>query len=727
MRHRVVAPPKAHWLLLCSILAFAALLLGLNTMVLGGFSGDETAAAGPSADVPPAVVSGGALIDAHGATPVARRPKDKTIALTFDDGPDPEWTPAVLAVLARYQVHATFFETGAHVAQYPDLVRQVLAAGHEIGNHTTSHADLRDASTLRQDLELQATDLAFADTVGAVPSLVRPPYVATPASVDNGEWRAIQRIGAEGKIVVLSDLDSGDWQRPGADRIVANATPRDNRGAVVLFHDAGGDRAQTVTALERLIPELRARGWTFDTVSRSAGMTAASTPADLRAKVAGRLFVFALHLSGFVAKLLTTLMIAAGVLAFARTFLVLTATLSHVRRGPRERGPGRDPVTVIVPAYNEEAGIEATIRSILASTHPVEVIVVDDGSTDGTAEVVAKLVSSQVRLIRQRNAGKAAALNTGLAAARTELVVLVDGDTVLDERAVRTLVRPFIDENVGAVSGNAKVANRRGLLGRWQHIEYVLGFNLDRRMYDVFECMPTVPGALGAFRRSAVLRCGGVPVDTLAEDTDLTMLLQRDGWRVLYQPLAVAWTEAPATLGQLWKQRYRWCYGTLQAVWKHRRSILERGQGGRLGRRGLPYLLLFQVLLPVLAPFVDLATVFGLFTEQRPVLLGYWLVFQLLQLIPGFVAFRLDRESLRPLLALPAQQFVYRQLMYLVVLQSVVTALAGVRLPWQKLHRRGIGELRSPSGAEAVTEPIARHPVDNPPVVRGSRGGRAAR
>ncbi|WP_243769812.1 bifunctional polysaccharide deacetylase/glycosyltransferase family 2 protein [Amycolatopsis acidicola] len=720
MKHRKVAPPKAHWLLLCSILAFAAFLLALNAVFLGEFNGDETAAPGTATDVPTTVRAGGSLVDAHGAEPVSSRPGERTIALTFDDGPDPEWTPAVLAVLARYQVHATFFETGARAAQHPELVRQVLAAGHEIGNHTASHTDLRDASALRQNLELQATDLALADAAGVVPSLVRPPYAATPSSVDDAEWQAIRRIGAEGKIVVLSDLDSGDWRQPGADRIVANATPRDNRGAVVLFHDAGGDRSQTVAALERLIPQLRAEGWTFDTVSRSAGMTSADTPADLRAKLAGLLFVFAVHLGGFAEDLLTVLMIAAGVLAFARAFLVLVASLVHLRRAPRERGPGRAPVTVIVPAYNEEAGIEATIRSVLASTHQVEVIVVDDGSTDGTAGVVSGLGSAQVRLIRQRNAGKAAALNTGLAAARTELVVLVDGDTVLDERAVRTLIRPFVDERVGAVSGNAKVANRGGLLGLWQHIEYVIGFNLDRRMYDVFECMPTVPGAVGAFRRSAVLRCGGVPVDTLAEDTDLTMALQRDGWRVLYQPRAIAWTEAPATLGQLWHQRYRWCYGTLQAAWKHRRSVLEPGQGGRLGRRGLPYLLLFQVFLPVLAPFVDLAVLFGLLTGQSAMLLGYWVVFQLLQLIPGFVAFRLDREPVLPLLALPLQQFVYRQLMYLVVLQSVVTAVAGVRLPWQKLHRRGIGELRAPTGSEAVTEPIELpHPADVRPIVRG--------
>lgn len=707
MKHRVVAPPKAHWWMLCSMLAFAALLLGMHAMVLGGFNNGEIAPAGSSAKVPDSIRSGGALIDTRHGTPLEVRPHDKTIALTFDDGPDPEWTPQVLAVLARYQVHATFFETGAHAAQHPDLVRQVFAAGHEIGNHTTTHTDLRGAGALRENLELHTTDLAVADAAGIVPSLVRPPYSATPDSLDDLEWQAVQRIGDDGKLVVLSDLDSQDWRTPGIDEIVANATPRDNHGTMVLFHDAGGDRSQTVAALERLIPALQAQGWTFDTVSGSVGMTAGYVPADLRTKLAGWLFVFAVHLSDFAADLLTVLMVAAGVLAVLRTCLVLGATIAHVRRRPRKRRPVRKPVTVIVPAYNEEAGIEATVRSVLASEYPVEVVIVDDGSTDATADIAAGLVSPRVRLIRQQNAGKAAALNTGLAAARTDLVVMVDGDTVLEPKAVRALVQPFADPSVGAVSGNAKVANRDGLLGKWQHIEYVIGFNLDRRMYDVLECMPTVPGAVGGFRRSAVLRCGGVPVDTLAEDTDLTMALERDGWRVVYEPRAIAWTEAPATLGQLWKQRYRWCYGTLQAVWKHRRSMIEKGQGGRLGRRGLPYLLLFQVLLPVLAPLVDLAAIFGLFTEQWQVILGYWLVFLALQAIPGVVAFRLDREPLKPLLVLALQQFVYRQLMYLVVVQSVVTALAGARLPWHKLQRRGIGEVTSEHSWDAVTGPIA--------------------
>ena len=198
-----------------------------------------------------------------------------------------------------------------------------------------------------------------------------------------------------------------------------------------------------------------------------------------------------------------------------------------------------------------------------------------------------------------------------------DLLVLVDGDTVFEPDAVGRLIQPLADPAVGAVSGNTKVANRRGLLGGWQHLEYVIGFNLDRRMFDVLDGMPTVPGAIGAFRRAALAGVGGVSTDTLAEDTDLTMALCRAGWRVVYEPAAIAWTEAPSSLRQLWRQRYRWCYGTMQAMWKHRRAVIERGPSGRFGRRGLTYLALFHVLLPLIAPVVDVFAIYGLLFLPR--------------------------------------------------------------------------------------------------------------
>jgi cellulose synthase/poly-beta-1,6-N-acetylglucosamine synthase-like glycosyltransferase len=275
-----------------------------------------------------------------------------------------------------------------------------------------------------------------------------------------------------------------------------------------------------------------------------------------------------------------------------------------------------------------------------------------------------------------------------LAAASHEIVVMVDADTMFEPETLGKLVQPLADPKVGAVSGNTKVGNRRSLLGTWQHIEYVMGFNLDRRLYDVLECIPTVPGAIGAFRRRALDEIGGISDATLAEDTDVTIALGRAGWRVVYAEDARAWTEAPASLGALWRQRYRWCYGTLQAVWKHR-AAMWRPDEGRIGRRGLPYLLLFQIALPLLAPLIDVFSIYGLLFLGMLWVGACWVVFIGLQLALGWYAFRLDGESPRPLVAMPLQQLVYRQLMYLVVVESVLTALRGTRLRWRPSHRAG--------------------------------------
>jgi cellulose synthase/poly-beta-1,6-N-acetylglucosamine synthase-like glycosyltransferase len=319
----------------------------------------------------------------------------------------------------------------------------------------------------------------------------------------------------------------------------------------------------------------------------------------------------------------------------------------------------------------------------------IEVIVVDDGSSDDTAAIAYGLGMPNVFVIRQRNTGKPGALMRGIAAARSNILVLVDGDTVFQADSLARLVAPLRDRRVGAVSGNAKVGNRRGLLPRLQHLEYIMGFNLDRRLFDLLGTIPTVPGAIGAFRREALIAVGGLSSDTLAEDTDLTMALCRTRWRVIYEPFAIAWTEVPSSLRQLWKQRYRWSYGTMQAMWKHRRALIERGKSGKFGRYCLTYLALFHILLPLTAPVVDVFSIYG-FMFLNPVDVAlFWLSFIVIQGLAGAYALRLDGEQLRGLWVLPLQQVVYRQLMYLVTIQSLFAALLGTRQRWQVIRRTG--------------------------------------
>jgi peptidoglycan/xylan/chitin deacetylase (PgdA/CDA1 family)/GT2 family glycosyltransferase len=690
-RRRGPATPKAHWLILLVVLFTLAAALGLNGYVGGDLAdAGRVRPPGPASDVPPSVRDGGPVLGSHAGTIDARSLPRHTVILSFDDGPDPVWTPRVLDVLRRHHVPATFFLLGNQTLRHPEVVRRTVAEGHEIGNHSFNHPDLTLLSPRQERWQLAQAQLAFVGVTGKTTALVRPPYSFSTGSLDDSYWSVVRTAHAQGYVTVLADTDSRDWQRPGVDAIVRNSTPEDGRGAIVMLHDAGGDRAQTVAALDVLIPRLQEQGYRFTTVGKAFDLTPyeAAPPGQLWR---GEALLWATEGAGWVARVFAVLFLVAGALTVGRLLLMMVVARRHRRRrrglawGPEVTAP----VSVVVPAYNERAGIEAAVRSIVASDYPLEVIVVDDGSTDGTADVVERLGLPGVTVIRQPNGGKPAALNTGIRAARYDVLVLVDGDTRFEPQTVRRLVQPFADPRVGAVSGNVKVGNRRRLLGRWQHIEYVMGFNLDRRMYDVFQCMPTVPGAVGAFRREALADAGGVSDDTLAEDTDLTAAIVRAGWRVVYEDSARAWTEAPATWGQLWKQRYRWCYGTLQAMWKHRRAMIQLGPSGRFGRRGLVAMLLFQVLLPFTAPAMDAFLIYGLaFLDVRRTL-ALWGGLMLTQLLAGLYAFRMDREPLGPLWSLPLQQFVYRQLMYLVVIQSVFTAAYGMRLPWVKLRRTG--------------------------------------
>jgi len=693
--------PRAHWLLLgpFMVVLFGGLCFNGYVAHVGAEGSGPTPQTDPADTAPAAVTAGGPVVRiGAGGDVTTRSMPAKTIALTFDDGPDPRWTPQVLDVLDRYGAHATFFEIGSKVNQYPELSRRAATTGNEIGSHTFTHADLAFAPAWRRRVEFTLTADAVAAATGHAPSLMRPPYSSEPAAVTGADFVALRQAAAAGQLVVLADRDTGDWRRPGVAAIVAAAQPANGRGAVVMMHDSGGDRAQTVAALLELIPRLQAKGYRFTTISEALGLSAPqAVPAGQRAR--GEAVRWAQLGSAWLARAMTGLMLVAVVLAGLRLAAQLACARLHLRRVRRRADePLRflGPVSVVVPAYNEAANIAATVRSLVAGDYPqVEVVVVDDGSTDATADIVRRLRLPGVRVIRQPNAGKPAALNVGIAQARGDILVFVDGDTVFEPDAVGKLVQPLHDPAVGAVSGNTKVANRRGLLGRWQHLEYVVGFNLDRRMFDVARCMPTVPGAIGAFRREAVVDVGGVSAQTLAEDTDFTIALIRAGWRVVYAPDAVAWTEAPASLRQLWRQRYRWCYGTMQATWKHRRAFVQLGAGGRQARRGLTYLLLFHILLPLCACLVDLYGLYGvLFLPVREVA-AVWAGFTLVQLLTAGYALRLDGERYGPLWSLPFQQVVYRQLMYLVVIQSTVMALLGGRLRWHRIVRVGAATARA--------------------------------
>jgi poly-beta-1,6 N-acetyl-D-glucosamine synthase len=691
------------FLLLVLVASFGALLVdGYAHRSLGDSSTSRATSSGVSA-----VPSGsGPVLDLSGRSLRTAGMPARTIALTFDDGPDPTWTPKVLQVLREERVPGTFFVVGARALESPGLVREEARQG-EVGLHTFTHVRMSAHPPWQNRLEMSLAQQAVAAAAGIEPTLMRPPYSSTVDAVTPADLQTMRQV-TPGYLIALADRDSQDWARPGVPRILQNARPAGTAGAVIMFHDGGGDRSQTVTALRQLIVVLKSEGYRFTTVGRGVGLSEAvvNPRAPGRDRILGTALMISDRTAQALAWVLGGLLFVVFLLSMARVLiLVVYATIHHrrtktllARTGAHGPAPLGVPVSVIVPAYNEAVGVEQTLRSLAASDYPdVEIVVVDDGSTDDTVRIVQSLQSDipRLRLVQQANAGKAHALNAGLAATTSELVVLLDGDTLFEPDTIRWLVAPLADPGVGAVSGNTKVGNRNGLLGRWQHIEYAVGFNLDRRLFDLTNCMQTVPGAIGAFRRAAINHVGGIPTDTLAEDTDLTIALGVAGWRVAYEGQARAWTEAPSTLAQLWSQRYRWGYGMMQAVWKHRRAIGRgpvTGPGGattHMGRLGIPYLMTFGMILPMLAPLVDAFALVGLLYTSTTSIAIAWIAFGGIQVALAGYALHMDGERLRTLWALPLQQFVYRQLLYLVVIEGLISALTGSRLRWHKLDRSG--------------------------------------
>ena len=689
--------PPGRWLLFglaVFVLMVVVLLQGIATHTVGLTSEPGRSGAAPlRADPPILVARGDRLVP-------AQTPPGRAIALTFDDGPSATWTPRIARVLRADGVRATFFEIGSQVARYPQITRMLVNEGDEIGNHTFTHVLVSGIPDWQRRLQLGLTDAIITGATGAHTRLFRPPYSATPNAVSLAQERALARLVGRRYYVVLANYDSRDWMRPGVRQILADATPPPGRGGVIMMHDGGGNRAETLAALKLLIPRLRARGFHFVTVSQLIGVSreAVMPPAGSWVDTRGNAFLISVRLAYDLTTVSAVGLVAIAALVLLRTLLLFVFASRHARR-VRRMASSRAAVmpaplpsaVVIVPAYNESVNIEKTVRSLALSDYPgLVVVVVDDGSTDDTAAVVQRLGLERVRLVRQDNAGKPAALQTGVEVTESEIVAMVDADTQFEPATLRTLVQPFADPDVAAVSGNTKVGNRHTLLGLWQHIEYVIGFNLDRRMYDVMRCMPTIPGAVGAFRRSVLEEVGGVPGETLAEDTDLTLAIGRAGHRVAYVEQARAWTEAPSTLRSLWRQRYRWAYGTIQAVFKHRGAVLGRTPGDRrIGWITLPYLTIFHIVLPLLAPLIDLFAIYDLLFIGAAQAALVWGVFNGVQVLTAAYGLWLDRESLRTVWVVPLQQFVYRQLMYLVIFESVISALKGVRSGWRHLQRTG--------------------------------------
>ena len=612
------------------------------------------------------------------------------VAITFDDGPDPEWTPKILDILKANNVKAAFFLVGVNAEHYPGLVRRIVAEGHEIGNHTYYHPNLALCWPEHIRLELNATQLLLETITGRATTLFRPPYAADTSPSRLSELAPLLIAQDLGYLVVLENIDPQDWAKPGADLILQRVKQQRRDGSIILLHDAGGDRSQTVAALPRILDYLHTRGDTVVSLSTLMGTTRDKLMPP--AKSGGRVLTRIVSTTGFrvyhaVEEFLWAFMIVATALVVIRTSIVIWLA-SRFRRRTEANFAGS--ISVVIAAFNEEKVIANTLRSLLGADYEgdLEVIVVDDGSGDQTAQEVERVASEdrRVHLLRQENHGKARALQRALTVVRNGIVVFLDADTNCQRDTLRQLVQPFADAKIGAVSGHAKVGNLRSFIAKCQALEYTVGFNLDRRAYNLWNCITVVPGAISAIRKSAIDEAGGLSLDTLAEDTDLTLALHKRGQRIVYVPDAIAWTEAPETVRTLARQRFRWAYGTLQCLWKHRDMVFN-WKYGALGWFSLPSVWFFQIVLVAITPMVDLFLLASLPFGAWRAVLPFVIVFLAMDVILATLACILERESVWRAWRILPMRLIYRPMLSYVIWKAILRAVKGAFVSWGKLER----------------------------------------
>jgi cellulose synthase/poly-beta-1,6-N-acetylglucosamine synthase-like glycosyltransferase/spore germination protein YaaH/peptidoglycan/xylan/chitin deacetylase (PgdA/CDA1 family) len=651
------------------------------------------------------------------------------VVLTFDDGPDPEWTPKILDILKEKNASATFFLIGIQADKFPGLTKRIYKDGNTIGNHTFTHPDVTNMSAPLFKAELNLTERLFGSMLGIRTTLMRPPYAIDEEPDTADQVRPLEIPQEMGYVTVGNRIDPNDWsENPHrsaeqiSDYVLSHLPPcklEDLRcGNIVLLHDGGGDRSETVRALPMIIDGVRARGYEIAPIYDLLGMQMTDVMAPLpRGELwSARLDRLGFWLFDFGVTSITWIFLVGDLLMTGRLLFIGAAAAydrlhEKIFGKPAEVASYKPKVAVLIPAYNEEKVIERTVRAVLNSKYPnLRVIVIDDGSRDRTLEVArsafkAETAAGRVLILGKRNSGKAEALNYGIEhIGDAELFVGIDADTIIAPDAISRLVPHFINPKVGAIAGNAKVGNRVNLWTRWQALEYITSQNFERRALDVLGAVSVVPGAIGAWRVSAVREAGGFHTDTVAEDADLTMALLRLGYRVEYEDMALAYTEAPTNANGLMRQRFRWSFGILQAVYKHRGVFARKGV---LGRIALPNIVVFQILLPLVSPLIDIMFVLGTiwyFIQKHfhpdstdPAsfhkLVLFFFAFLVIDFFASAIAFALerrrpdDREDPWLLSQVWLQRFAYRQLFSIVLFKTLKRALEGRKFAWDKLER----------------------------------------
>lgn len=640
--------------------------------------------------------------------------KNKKIALTFDDGPDPTFTPQILDILKQENVLGTFFIIGESAEKYPLLVKKIYDDGHALGNHSFSHPDISKIGQIRTDFELVSTERIIESITGHKTILWRPPYGEDIEPETPNQVQPLINSKKLGYITVGMKIDPNDWANPWVETIISRVLEQIQswKWNIVLLHDAWGDRSETIQALPTIIKKLKALGYQFTgindllTIPREEIMPVVEGNDAIFKEINHTSFwlltillwwtyyVFILTLVFWVLRLI---------------FIIVFAFLEKYHFTPRRTYDTTEniSVSVIVPAFNEEKVITKTIDSLLLNNYShFDIIIIDDGSTDNTSQVVKTTYENnpKIKLFTRKNAGKGESMNYGISHSKSEVVIIIDADTLFGTDTIRMLARHFCDPLVGAVSGNVKVWNRENMLTNFQALEYNTSQNLDRRAYDSINTITVVPGAVGAWRREVILELGWFSKDTLAEDSDMTINLLRSGYSIHHEEYAYAYTEAPSDWNSFTKQRFRWAYWLLQVTWKHIDAIFSKDTPSMLRFFIFPSFLIFQIIVPIIAPLFDLFTLslliinsisyvfYGssIYLETLVHILFYSWIFLIFDFIIAYIALSFEKnENWKLIYYFIPQRFIYRFFMYYINLKSLWNALKWVAIGWNKLERSG--------------------------------------
>jgi cellulose synthase/poly-beta-1,6-N-acetylglucosamine synthase-like glycosyltransferase len=642
--------------LLIAVAAFVAIAALVDATTRGAFVAPEGPPApvdgtGPILVVSPPTGHRGAIGRGHVALLVSPR--------------SPDVARDVAAALARADLSATFALTAEIAIGDASLAGDLRRAGHDVAYAGIAASD---AASLPEPLWriAETLGLRMVESAAGERLALYAPARLLEDHLDEAALTVARRASALGLVSMAPAVPPTD------DTMTDGLVVIRNVGDVGRF--AGPGSRARLASLRSL-----------------AGLDAEPSLDPLRG-AAGELTLALARFARWAGDALAAAAVLAAALYLARLVVVVFVAARHAGRA-RIAAAVSPLVAVLVPAYREELVISRCVASLRASVYPnLEIVVIDDGSNDGTAAAARGAAGDdgRVTVLQKTNGGKASALNHGFSATRAQVIVVVDADSIVERNAIAELVRPLADARVGAVAGNVKVGNRWSVLGVFQHLEYVMGINLDRRFFDEIDAISVVPGALGSFRREAIEAVGGFPTDTLAEDADLTVAIGELGFHVRHAPYALAWTEVPTAIGALRRQRYRWAYGTLQVLWKHRGAPVRRG-ATNVGRLGLPYLLVFGYLLPLLSPAVDGVLGYGVIVVgARPEVVALFALVTAMQLLAAALALRLDGENLAWAAATIPMQFGYRQFLSFVTVSALWAALAGFPVGWGKLRRRGL-------------------------------------